>query len=52
MFEGSEVQVTRGKYQWSYGTVISINDENMVLVQIENDLTISCDIDELDLIYA
>lgn len=50
MFKENTVQITRGKYQWSYGTIISIGDDNIVLVQIEDDLTISCDVSELDLI--
>lgn len=48
MYIGSTVQVIRGFYKWSIGTVISVSADDIVLVEIDDGVFISCDIEDLD----
>lgn len=52
MHKGSVVQITKGYYQWSYGTVVSIGKDNIVLIEIDDELTISCDVSDFEIISA
>lgn len=47
MYVGSTVQVARGKYIYCVGTIISIAEDLVALIEVDDELTISCDVSDL-----
>lgn len=49
VFADSTVQITRGKYSWCIGTVISVYDK-IALVRVDEETVVSCESDDLDVL--
>lgn len=47
MYVGDMVQVVKGKYKFCIGTVISITDDLIVLVDVDGELVISCEVTDI-----
>lgn len=48
---GSMIQIVKGKYKWCIGSIISIND-NIALIEIDNELTVSCEVEDLEVLAS